>query len=93
MEQPLIKIKIIDKVSGSGINNAFVELRDSNRALVAIGKTNNSGVAKFYIPKAVYSVTINAKEYISDSGFGELKTVDSTQDKNYEFFVVKTPNL
>lgn len=93
LKLPTLKIKIIDKVSGSGINNAFVELRDSNRALVAIGKTNSSGVAKFYIPKAVYSVTINAKEYISDSGFGELKTVDSTQDKNYEFFVVKTPNL
>lgn len=88
LKPPTLKVHVKNRYLGEGVKDAFVELRDANRALVAIGKTNSNGVAKFYIPKGAYSVTINANNYVSEGGFAELKTVDLNAEDDYEFYVV-----
>lgn len=85
-----LKLKLMDKATMEGIPNAFVELRDTSKGLVAIGKTNKSGVAKFYVEKDVYSVSINATNFVSSEGFGEQKLVDLSKDNDYEFYLLRS---
>lgn len=88
LKLPTLKVHVKNRIVGEGVKGAFVELRDANRALVAIGKTNSKGVAKFYVRKDVYSVTINANNFVSEGGFAELKTVDLNSEVDFEFYVV-----